>query len=365
MGEVTGHSRLEQLARELASGEISRRSALRRLGGAGAAALVPSFLLADDALAKCPKSRQCGSKCCPSGAKCKHGKCKCKSGLRKCGKKCVDRATDPKNCGSCGHACAAGETCANGACAGGTPQAACGNNVAEGTEQCDGSDLKGATCQSLGFISGTLACGPNCTYNTSGCVASACNTPSDCPGTDTVCRTRTCSAGVCGVNFAPTTTLCGTGQACDGAGNCVTVPPVCGNGIVEPGEQCDDGNTLSGDGCSSTCQVEAGYQCTGQPSVCTPIPAVCGNGIVEPGEQCDDGNLVSGDGCSSTCQVEPGYQCVGQPSVCVTSCGDGIVAGAEQCDDGNLVSGDGCSSTCQVEPGWQCSGSRSVCVPIT
>ncbi len=32
--------------------------------------------------------------------------------------------------------------------------------------------------------------------------------------------------------------------------------------------------------------------------------AVCGNGIVETGEACDDGNLVSGDGCSSLCTVE-------------------------------------------------------------
>jgi cysteine-rich repeat protein len=35
-------------------------------------------------------------------------------------------------------------------------------------------------------------------------------------------------------------------------------PPVCGNGIVEGAEQCDDGNTISGDGCSATCLWEAG-----------------------------------------------------------------------------------------------------------
>jgi len=37
----------------------------------------------------------------------------------------------------------------------------------------------------------------------------------------------------------------------------VVTPPVCGNSIIETGEQCDDGNTNSGDGCSSTCQTEA------------------------------------------------------------------------------------------------------------
>ena len=33
--------------------------------------------------------------------------------------------------------------------------------------------------------------------------------------------------------------------------------------------------------------------------------SACGNGVVDAGEQCDDGNLVNGDGCSSTCTIEP------------------------------------------------------------
>jgi cysteine-rich repeat protein len=62
--------------------------------------------------------------------------------------------------------------------------------------------------------------------------------------------------------------------------------PVCGNGAVEAGEGCDDGNTVAHDGCSPACQIE--------------LP-VCGNGYIEAGEECDDGNTVSGDGCSSVC----------------------------------------------------------------
>lgn len=79
------------------------------------------------------------------------------------------------------------------------------------------------------------------------------------------------------------------------------VAAVCGNGIIEAGETCDDGNTYNGDGCSATCQIES-------------VIPVCGNGVVETGESCDDGNLVSGDGCSGTCQVEygePGYSANG------------------------------------------------------
>ncbi len=37
---------------------------------------------------------------------------------------------------------------------------------------------------------------------------------------------------------------------------------ICGDSLADAGEQCDDGNVLDGDGCSATCQVEAGFECT-------------------------------------------------------------------------------------------------------
>ena len=52
----------------------------------------------------------------------------------------------------------------------------------------------------------------------------------------------------------------------------------CGDGIIIDSEKCDDGNSVSGDGCTSTCQIESGYTCTGAPSDCrnsiTPPPVV-------------------------------------------------------------------------------------------
>lgn len=53
----------------------------------------------------------------------------------------------------------------------GTCAAFCGNAAVDGTEQCDGTALGGATCQSLGFASGTLTCAIGCRFDTSGCVA--------------------------------------------------------------------------------------------------------------------------------------------------------------------------------------------------
>ncbi|MCL4228445.1 MAG: DUF4215 domain-containing protein, partial [Myxococcales bacterium] len=142
-----------------------------------------------------------------------------------------------------------------------------------------------------------------------------------------------------------------------------STPPVCGNGVIEGFETCDDGGTGDGDGCSALCQIESGWDCVGAPSTCTP-QAVCGNGVVEGAEACDDGNLAAGDGCSATCTEELGWDCAGSPSVCAPVCGDGIVAGGEACDDGGTAAGDGCSATCTEESGWDCAGAPSVCVTV-
>ena len=130
---------------------------------------------------------------------------------------------------------------------------------------------------------------------------------------------------------------------------------VCGDGIVNGAEACDDGNTAAGDGCSATCTVESGWQCTGTLSTCN---AVCGDGIIVAGQETCDGNsqACTADGGlagTQTCNA----QCNGWNTCTATPiCGDGIVSGAEACDDGNTAAGDGCSATCTVEPGWQCTG---------
>ena len=124
----------------------------------------------------------------------------------------------------------------------------------------------------------------------------------------------------------------------------------CGDGAVGEIEDCDDGNTDGGDGCSPMCAVEPGFDCDDEPSYCFEV-GVCGGGSVDEGEDCDDGNTDDGDGCSPMCAVEPGFICSGEfPSVCVPAvCGDGIITPGESCDDGNTTDGDGCSATCAAE----------------
>ncbi len=67
----------------------------------------------------------------------------------------------------------------------------------------------------------------------------------------------------------------------DGFGDACLPPSVCGDGVVEGLEACDDMNTDELDGCTTLCQ-----------------PPVCGDGILDPAkEACDDGNGLHGDGC--------------------------------------------------------------------
>jgi cysteine-rich repeat protein len=89
-------------------------------------------------------------------------------------------------------------------------------------------------------------------------------------------------------------------------------PSACGDGVPDPFEECDDGNSIPTDACTDECHN-----------------AFCGDGIRWEGvEECDDGNPFPNDFCNA---------CL------LPVCGDGIVAGDEECDDENDVPGDGCT----------------------
>jgi fibro-slime domain-containing protein len=173
--------------------------------------------------------------------------------------------------------------------------------------------------------------------------------------------------------------------------------PICGDGVLSPGEQCDDGENAGGYGkCQPECVrgpycgdgiVNGPEICDNGTNVsaygsdgCAPgcvTPARCGDGIVQGdfGETCDDGkNDGSYGGCSATCQFAPrcgdgkvngpdgAEECDdgandGSYDNCAPGCrlgprcGDGVIADAfgEQCDDSNTISGDGCSPNCRLE----------------
>lgn len=140
--------------------------------------------------------------------------------------------------------------------------------------------------------------------------------------------------------------------------------PACGDGVLDPGEVCDDGNGESGDGCTGTCDaIEVGFACPLPGQSCLSIQ-ICGDSKIIGTETCDDGNATAGDGCSDGCLVEPGWKCPVVGTACVAfACGDSLVVGQEKCDDGNDLAGDGCSSTCQLEAGFKCDVPGMPCTP--
>ncbi len=205
----------------------------------------------------------------------------------------------------------------------------------------------------------------------------------------------------------------GAGATRGGAGSGV----VCGNGIIEDEETCDDGNQSADDGCNRRCRQQEGFVCEGEPSVCE---SVCGDGLIRGDEACDDGNTDADDYCSADCSTvtgscgdgelqaqeacddgngvdddycsndcttagecgdgtlqsnedcdgtvagctdcvaDQGYVCSRtEPVVCEETCGDGEVVEPEECDDGNLDDDDGCSGSCRQEPGWDCPAPAS------
>ena len=74
-----------------------------------------------------------------------------------------------------------------------------------------------------------------------------------------------------------------------------------------------DGMRLKQAYCSSSVRVSTtfSYQCPYgcADGVCLAPDTNCGNGMIESGEGCDDGNNINGDGCSNGCTKETGFTC--------------------------------------------------------
>ncbi|MBN1947123.1 MAG: DUF4215 domain-containing protein [Bradymonadales bacterium] len=101
---------------------------------------------------------------------------------------------------------------------------------------------------------------------------------------------------------------------------------ISGSSLVNPYNEIVDDAWFEGFGAQE--ETREGWKCHGAlyhnsqespPATTVRITAFCrmrcGDGVINDGEQCDDWNYVSGDGCSG-CSIDPGYYCYGEPSVC-------------------------------------------------
>jgi cysteine-rich repeat protein len=193
--------------------------------------------------------------------------------------------------------------------------------IAPNAAKCTGK-LKGTACETI----------PNPPFSvfpaaTADCVAGACPTTST-----TSSSTSTSSSSTTSTSTTSSTTTSTTPTLCAPD---VNTPPgeiPLPNGTLDAGEDCDDGNLVTDDGCTNECT------CCGppddpkgeNPDCLAPTHPT----VTEP-ETCEDGNLVSGDGCDGNCRV--------------TGCGNLIITGMETCDDGNTSDDDACPSDCIVD----------------
>jgi len=171
---------------------------------------------------------------------------------------------------------------------------------------------------------------------------------------------------------------------------------LCGNGTLDPGEECDDANRGDGDGCSASCQLEACVDGDGDGHCedvdCDDLDAAVAPGLAEltcndKDDDCEpetpdapdsdsDGFSVCEEDCDDDSLAFPGNpeQCHGdidedcdgdidcwdqdcsEQAHCTNECGNEVLEPGEQCDDGNLVTGDGCSADCRGEMAQQVAG---------
>lgn len=102
---------------------------------------------------------------------------------------------------------------------------ACGNNLIEGTEECDGTNLAEQTCITKGFASGTLTCKEDCTFDTTACVGACVDTawtPDSTCGNNLVEGTEVCdgnSQSCTAADGSAGTQTCN--ELCSGFGECI------------------------------------------------------------------------------------------------------------------------------------------------
>jgi cysteine-rich repeat protein len=304
--------------------------------------------------------------------------------------------------------CNGDETCdGGGTCQAGTP-IDCDDLVDctvdacnEATDSCDNTPDDGL-CDNGVFCDGIELCDPvsdcqpgtpvdcddgvSCTDDSCDEVNDVCaNDPNDlnCPDDGLFCTGIEFCDAVISCSF--TGDPCGVGTICnEAAGTCDRVPG-CGDGFVDPGEDCDDGNILEGDCCSALCQFEPvdspcpdGLYCNGDetcdgagtckdgtPIDCDDLVGCTVDACNEATDSCDntpdDGVCGNGVFCDGMEVCDPVNDC--QPGT-ATDCSDGVECTDDSCDEVNAVCVNDPNDLNCPDDGLFCTGDAS-CDAVT
>jgi cysteine-rich repeat protein len=132
---------------------------------------------------------------------------------------------------------------------------------------------------------------------------------------------------------------------------------------VERAELLVCANTATDPQHCGNCETQCARHVPCMDSVCTPLPHTCGDGVLEPGEDCDDGNTEAGDACNADCLATacgPVSVCLDDDPCTVDTCADPVTGACSflpaaehaACDlDGNASTVDTCrAGVCMPPP---------------
>jgi hypothetical protein len=309
-------------------------------------------------------------------------------GATLCGEACTNVAFDPANCGSCGHACKAGEVCSQSQCA-----AACGGGSKDCNGTCTNPAIDPDNCGNCGVkcdpgkVCSQSMCSDQCLGGTANCNNKCVDTqldPSNCGMCGKTCNPgEVCSNGMCGVSCVGGSTLC-NGACVDEVNdpaNCGACAKQCAPGEVCTSSQCalfcGSGTAKCGNlcvdklndpkncgACGKTCN--AGQSCVnGTCGFCQPgftqCNATCVNEKQDPKNcggcnvVCAVGTVCDQGGCAATCSgglSACGQQCLDlqkDPNNC-GMCGK-VCAQGESCKAGACQACDSATTDCDGD-GW-------------
>ncbi len=196
----------------------------------------------------------------------------------------------------------------------------CGDTIIDPGEQCDGDNLAYASCQSLGFPGGTLRCASDCTLDQSACEG----VPENC-GDGNINPGEQCDGSNFGVmtcallGYESGDLACTPGCTYD-VSACQGVLDTCGDSIVQMGENCD--GSTGGATCESYGFVGGTLRCEDckiATDACDSPPEGCGNGDIDSGEECDGDNLA-GSSCSLLGLPDGTLACTAMCTLDTTGC---------------------------------------------
>ena len=187
------------------------------------------------------------------------------------------------------------------------------------------------------------------------CTAYECMVNEDCANHNPPCLISNCENNHCTPPEYPSG-ACTTPDGLNGeclAGACEPVAGICGDGVLNAGEQCDDGNNNDMDACGNCVWVCPDMQAPDGDGLCSEAEA-CGDGVLNAGEQCDDGNGDNGDGCDNACQLETS-DCNGD-----LDCDDSNLCTFDSCVNGICVHDNGPEEGNSCGPGGVCNNGACV-----